>query len=221
MTYIIITKKIWHKKNFLNIIKKNIILNNIEINKIKKLKPKLIFFIHWSKFIPEFLYKNYTCIQFHSSDLPLGRGGSPIQNQILRNFKKTKISAFKVSKIIDGGPICMKKNLLLKGNAMSIYQNMEKTCVEMIKKIIKKKKINFNKQIGKPSYFKRRKPSESEINISKFDSISSVYNFLRMLDAPGYPNAFINLKNFKFTFNHVKKKNKLIEAKVQITKYEK
>ena len=27
-----------------------------------------------------------------------------------------------------------------------------------------------------------------------------------MLDAPGYPNAFIELKDFKFIFNDIKKK---------------
>ena len=57
------------------------------------------------------------CIQFHSSDLPKFKGGSPIQNQILKEIKKTKLTAFKINNIIDGGDICMKSNILLNGKA--------------------------------------------------------------------------------------------------------
>ena len=35
--------------------------------------------------IPEDIYTKYVCIQFHASDLPKGRGGSPIQNQIVES----------------------------------------------------------------------------------------------------------------------------------------
>ena len=115
----------------------------------------------------------------------------------------------------------MKKKFELSGNAVRIYENMEAICVDMIKKIIKKKNIKFKKQIGSITFFKRRKPSESEIKILKTLSFNKFYDFLRMLDAPGYPNAFIKLKDFKFTFNDIRKKNNVIEAKARITKNEK
>ena len=83
MKNIIITKKFWDKKNYKNLNKKFEIKNKLEKKFIQKNNPKYIFFIHWSKLIPENIYKNYNCIQFHSSNLPRGRGGSPIQNQIL------------------------------------------------------------------------------------------------------------------------------------------
>ena len=105
MSYIIITKKIWDNNNFKNLKKNITLLNNLKIDKIKKINPKIIFFIHWSKHIPKNIYENFTCIQFHSSNLPKGRGGSPIQNQIIQKIKKTKISAFKVSNILDSGEL--------------------------------------------------------------------------------------------------------------------
>ncbi len=218
MSYAIVTKKIWNEKNFRNL-KKNIkIFKKLNKIKINKFKPKIIFFIHWSELIPEDIYTNYICIQFHASDLPKGRGGSPIQNQILKKILKTKITAFRVSKKLDAGPICMKKKFELKGNAKKIYENMEALCLNMIKKLIKKKNIKFEKQIGTATFFKRRKPSQSKIKISKAYSFNKIYDFLRMLDAPGYPNAFIELKDFKFIFNDIKKKKNLIEAKVKIKK---
>ena len=91
----------------------------------------------------------------------------------------------------------------------------------MIKKLIKRKNIKFKKQIGTTTLFKRRKPSESKIIISKTHSFNKIYDFLRMLDAPGYPSAFLELKDLKFTFNNIKRKVNVIEAKVKITKNEK
>ena len=45
MKYIIITKKIWDKKNFNKIDKKIFVLNKIDSVKIKKINPNIIFFI--------------------------------------------------------------------------------------------------------------------------------------------------------------------------------
>ena len=42
-----------------------------------------------------------------------------------------------------------------------------------------------------------------------------------MLDAPDYPKAFIELNKFKFTFQNIKLKKKVINAFVEIKKNEK
>jgi len=221
MKFIIITKKKWDLNNFKNLSKNILVLDDINLVKIKRIKPKIIFFIHWSKFVSQNIFKKYLCIQFHASNLPKGRGGSPIQNQILLNIKNTKISAFKISEILDSGPICLQDNLSLKGNAIDILRRMETKSIQMIKKIVKKKILVFKEQKGKPSFFQRRKPSESKINVNKTRTINKLYDFLRMLDAPGYPNAFIKLNKFKFIFNDIKINKNKIDAKVKITKDEK
>ena len=221
MKFIIITKKKWDSNNFKKLSKNILVLDKINLIKIKRINPKIIFFIHWSKFVSKSIFKKYLCIQFHSSNLPRGRGGSPIQNQIMLNVKKTKISAFKISERLDSGPICLQDNISLRGNALDILIRMETKSIQMIKKIIKKKNLIFVKQKGKPSFFKRRTPSESKINLNKTRTINKLYDFLRMLDAPNYPNAFIKLNKFKFTFNDIKINKNKIDAKVKITKNEK
>ena len=221
MKFIIITKKKWNLGNFKNLDKNIFVLDKINLKKIKKINPQIIFFIHWSHLINESLFKKYLCIQFHASNLPKGRGGSPIQNQILLNIKKTKISAFKVSKRLDSGPICLQYDLSLEGSAISIFKRLENKSIQMIKKIIKSKNLNFKKQKGKPSFFIRRKPSESKINIYKIKTIKKLYDFLRMLDAPSYPKAYIKLNKFKFMFNDIKMNKDKINAKVEIVKNEK
>ena len=135
--------------------------------------------------------------------------------------KKTKLTAFKVSNNLDAGPICLKKNLSLEGSAEEIFKRMELTSIKMINKILKLKKLRFNKQIGRPTFFKRRKNSESRIKFDKSNSVKKLYDFLRMLDAPDYPKAFIELNKFRFTFQKIRMNKKTISAFVQIKKNEK
>jgi len=221
MKFIIITKKKWDIKNFKNLNNNITVLTTLNKKKIKKINPKIIFFIHWSKIINKSLYKNYLCIQFHSSNLPEGRGGSPIQNQIIQNKNVTKLTAFKISKHLDSGPICLKRNLSLKGNAIDIFKRMESISIKMVKTIINKKKINFIKQKGRISFYKRRKPYQSELKIDKKMNIQYLYNFFRMLDAPGYPKGFIKVNKFKLELYNLKKINNTIIASVKINKNEK
>ena len=58
----------------------------LNIANLEKIKPKLLFFVHWSSLIPEEIFNKYVCIIFHMTDLPFGRGGSPLQNLIVRGF---------------------------------------------------------------------------------------------------------------------------------------
>ena len=217
MKYIIITKCVWEKKNYKKI-KNILVINKLNKKLIKKIKPKIIFFIHWSNMIDKSIYNKYLCIQFHCSNLPKGRGGSPIQNQIIRGIKNTKLSAFKFSKKLDSGPVCLKENLSLRGNGLDILIRLERKSIDMIKKITKMKQIVFSKQIGKPTFFKRRTKKQSKINIKSFNSVSKLYDFMRMLDAPGYPNAYFELNKFKLSFNNLKFTKNAIYANTIIKK---
>lgn len=219
--FLLITKKKWEKKNFNNLSKYKIIVkNNFKINEIKKINPRIIFFLHWSKYIPEKVYNKYLCIQFHISDLPFGRGGSPVQNQILKNITETKISALKVSEKIDAGPICLKSKISLLGRAQDIFIRMEKISIQMTKKIVQMKKINFRKQKGRVFNFKRRDAYQSKLLNSRNEltSIKKLHNFIRALDAEGYPKANFELNKFKILLSESKMYKKHIVGKFRIEK---
>ena len=47
MKFIIITKKKWDLNNFKKLKKNIFVLNKINLKEIKKINPKIIFFIHW------------------------------------------------------------------------------------------------------------------------------------------------------------------------------
>ena len=51
----------------------------------------------------------------------------------------------------------------------------------------------------------------------KFKKIIEVYDFIRMLDAEGYPRAFFNTKNLNIKFKNAKLNKNSVEAKVKIS----
>lgn len=168
---------------------------------LTELNPKFVFFPHWSSRINRDIFENFQCVIFHMTDLPFGRGGSPLQNLIVRGFNETKISAIKCVAEMDAGPIYMKKSLTLEGTAEQIYVRAANIIEEMIVEIVKNIPQPME-QLGKAVTFKRRSPSESEIKSPK--SAAELYDFIRMLDAEGYPHAFINAGEFKVEFRNAK-----------------
>ncbi len=116
---IIVTVKKWNIDEAKKFVKSHQNLNITVITRkkdltsalIKEIDPHYIFFPHWSWRIPKHIYDQYPCIAFHMTDLPFGRGGSPLQNLIARGIKKTKISAIKVIEAFDAGPVYMKHPL--------------------------------------------------------------------------------------------------------------
>ena len=175
-----------------------------------------VFIPHWSYIIPNDIWENYECIVFHMTDLPYGRGGSPLQNLIVRGHEETIISALLVNEGIDTGKIYLKQPLSLLGTAEEIFIRSANLIEQMIIKIIEESP-KPKPQEGTPTLFKRRKQSESSIN--QLESIEEVFDYIRMLDCEGYPSAFLETEFFKFEFSRASlKADKSIIADVRIIK---
>ena len=221
---IVCTTKSWNVENFKKIKKKfnnlrwHIIKDkkNLKYKDISKIKPKYIFFPHWSWKIPKEIFENFECIAFHMTDLPFGRGGSPLQNLIVRGYKKTKITAFRVTDELDAGPIYLKEELSLEGSAQDIFKRASEIIFyEMIPYIIKESP-NPTPQKGKIMTFSRRTSKDSDI--SNLDDLNKIFDCIRMLDAEGYPKAFLEKNNLQIEFQSaIKKDNEIIvKAKIKI-----
>ena len=218
MNYLIAAHHDWNKKQFntlkskgfsgLFLISKK---NELDLEFINKIKPKYIFFPHWSYKVPNEILDNYTCICFHMTDLPYGRGGSPLQNLIVRGHEETKLSALKMTQEFDAGPIYLKRHLSLSGKAETIYKRASKIAFSMIEQIILKEPDPYVQE-GDIISFQRRKENQSDIiNLKTLDDI---YDHIRMLDAPSYPKAFIATDSYKLEFKNVRKRKGCLEAEV-------
>ena len=218
----VVTEKTWHDNTFAQL-QKSVhaewlrinVSSDLTLEKIDEINPKYLFFLHWSSIIPSSIYNKYDCVVFHMTDLPYGRGGSPLQNLIVRGHKTTKLSAIKVQKGIDTGDIYLKKELSLYGTAEEIFMRAGELMAGMIKEIIEKNIIP-TPQEGESLLFKRRKPEDG--NMEQLRSLEDVYNYIRMLDCEGYPSAFIDNENFRFEFTRASLKNNNIIADVRIIK---
>ena len=164
--------------------------------------------------MPKNIFENYICVCFHLGRLPQNRGGSPIQNLILKNKKKTYINALKMINKIDAGPIFCKEITYLHGSLQEIFIRLSKQILKMINYIIKNNPKPI-KQVGKINYFKRLK-NNSEIKQEK--NIKQIYNKVRMLDDDEYPRAFLMFGKFKLTMSKAVLKNSHLKCEVLIKK---
>jgi methionyl-tRNA formyltransferase len=174
--------------------------------------PK-IFFFHWSWIIPERIYNTMECILFHMTDLPYGRGGSPLQNLIVAGHEKTMVSAIQVAKGLDTGPVYLKSPLSLQGTAREIFLRAGRKMVEMTLLIIREQPEPVPQE-GDPTVFKRRKPEDG--NIGQLTELDKIYDYIRMLDADGYPPAFIETEHFRIEFSRASLHTEKITADVSI-----
>jgi methionyl-tRNA formyltransferase len=185
-----------------------------ELNRITSLRERAtLFFFHWSYLLKKDVYENHDCVMFHMTDLPYGRGGSPLQNLIVRGHKETKISAFLCDGGIDTGPLFLKRPLSLDGKAQDIFVKATQVMIEMVQDILLRQPSPVT-QVGEVVEFKRRRPEDG--NLENVDSFDQIYDFIRMLDADGYPRAYLKTKVGTFFFEDVRQEDGEFVAKVRI-----
>lgn len=186
------------------------------VEKLAELGPVKIFIPHWSHLIPETIWSRFECVVFHMTDLPYGRGGSPLQNLIVRGHDTTKISALKVERGLDTGPVYLKKDLSLEGTAADIFKRATIIIADMIREIVRTDP-EPQPQSGEVTIFKRRAPADGDLRQAQ--NAREVYDMIRMLDCEGYPPAFIGTENLQFDFSEAvfDPKTNTIHAHVRIT----
>ena len=186
------------------------------VERIGSISPVKIFIPHWSYIIPSAIFERYECIVFHMTDLPYGRGGSPLQNLIVRGLTATKLSALRVEVGLDTGPVYLKMDLSLSGTAEEIFVRVNKLVGKMIVEIIQNN-LQPVPQDEDPVVFKRRKPEQSDM--SGLEKLEEIFDYIRMLDADGYPHAYIEKGEFRYEFTRASiKADGSIVADVKITK---
>ena len=172
--------------------------DSLSADVIRSLRPRYVFLPHWSWIVPDEILAAAECVCFHMTDVPFGRGGSPLQNLIVRGHTETRLSALRMVSEPDAGPVYMKRALSLKGSAEEILVRCTTTIFDMIGEIVTEHP-KPTPQIGAPVVFSRRHPSESRLSGS--GALEAVYDHIRMLDAEGYPAAFLDYGDFRVEFH--------------------
>lgn len=188
--------------------------DQLEAQSLRSDSIRTIFFPHWSYKIPAVVYEPFECIIFHMTDLPYGRGGSPLQNLIMSGHESTVISALRCVEALDAGPVYLKAPLNLNGSAEEIYLRADRIIESMIVSLIEERPAAFP-QVGEPILFKRRRPEQGDW--SDAPDLDSVFDRIRMLDADGYPPAFVDVGPFRLRFTRASRRTDAVLADVRIT----
>jgi methionyl-tRNA formyltransferase len=219
INYIVASSKDWFKEhpkseeyeelNFIEISNKK----DLKLEYLEKINPRYIFFPHWNWKVSSEIYERFECVVFHTAPLPYGRGGSPIQNLILKGLKNSPVCALKMTDNLDGGPIYDSFEVSLDGTISEIFSRIA-TCVEKLIVLICQNNPHPIEQHGEVVAFKRLSNSDNELLSNH--SIKELYDRIRMVDGLDYPRAFINYGNHKIEFSEACLDGNLLLAKVKI-----
>ncbi len=182
---------------------------------VAAINPEWIFLPHWNHLIPESIWGSWPTVIFHMTDLPYGRGGSPLQNLIQRGHSTTMLSALRCDAGLDTGDIYAKQPLSLHGSAEEIFLRADGVIEQMIEKIVREEPA-ATPQRGESVLFSRRTPDQSNLASCSKGDLSSWYDQIRMLDAEGYPHAFLETRGMRLEFRRVTQRSDGLHADVRI-----
>ena len=138
---------------------------------------------------------------------------SPIQNQIAMGLENSQLCALRMTDLLDAGPVYDRINFSLLGGGDEIYLRLGENVHRLMLKIIQHEPTPLD-QVGDAVTFRRRLPAQSEL--PRDGSVKSVFDHIRMLDAEGYPRAFIDHGNLRITISNPVLRSQQVEALVSI-----
>lgn len=149
---------------------------------------EILFLVSCTEFIKKEVRDRYKrVLVIHESDLPQGRGWSPLAWQVLNGAKEITVSIIEASEKIDEGRVLCKKSVSLDGG--ELYDEIHSKTFEVKKQLIDYalEHDETKDQVGIPTYFKRRTPEMSQVD--PYKTIASQFNLLRICE-PRFPAFF-------------------------------
>jgi len=140
---------------------------------------------------PNILLLNERNLVVHASDLPKGRGFSPLTWSILDDENDIPVCLFEAKIELDSGPIIYRDYLAFEGHELINEMRLElgKKTVELCLRFIQEQTAPAGTpQTGEPTSLLPRRPKDSEIDPSK--TIQSQFNQFRVADNESYPTFF-------------------------------
>ncbi len=157
------------------------------------------FFLGCEKLVKEdILKRNKHNLVIHESALPAGKGWSPLTWQILAGQNEIPITLFEAETTVDSGPIYFQEKINFAGHELidELREQQGAKTISLIKKFIAAyPTLTGRAQTGPESFYPRRRPQDSELDINK--TIAEQFNFLRVVDNERYP-AFFNYRGQKY-----------------------
>ncbi len=187
----------YYKKNYsIKIFKVNNINTDSHFKRVKKLSPALSIVAGFSQIFKKKLINlpQLGTFNLHGGPVPIYRGGSPLNWQIINGEKKVGISLIKMNELIDGGEVIKIKYFKLNDNddisrvhdkANELFSNM---VVNLLPSIFKGHIKAIKQKENKAKYWHQRNDRDGKINWETMN-VMQVHNLVRALTIP-YKGAF-------------------------------
>lgn len=164
-------------------------------------KGDLCFYLSYEKIVKKNTLKKFkNNLVVHASNLPKGKGWSPLSWQILEGNKKIVVSLIEAENKVDSGKVYMQLSKKFDGYELlnelrsSLIGATFQLCSDFVNKYpqsLKKGKFQSDKE----TFYPRRFSKDSKLDINK--SIKEQFNLLRIVDNNKYP-AFFEINGQKF-----------------------
>lgn len=174
-------------------------------------KGDLAFFLACQKIVPPKILKlNKNNLVVHESDLPKGRGWSPMTWKILEGKNEIVITLFEAEERVDSGQIYLQDRIKFEGH--ELIGELRRKQGEMTIKLVIDFIDSYPKVVGKvqdgmSTYYPRRRPADSELDVNK--RIKDQFNLLRVVDNRRYP-AYFSYLGHEYVVKIFKRKEKKI-----------
>jgi methionyl-tRNA formyltransferase len=153
------------------------------------IKGEVLCLLSCEKIFKYLNYNDYNLV-IHESDLPLGKGWSPLTWQVLEGKNEIPVTLFEAAESVDAGEIYSKEYLKLNGSELlpEIKDKQGKITIKLILLFLENFPMIGKKQVGESTFYDRRKAEDSKLDINK--SIADQFNLLRVCDNERYPAYF-------------------------------
>ena len=167
---------------------------------------EISFFLSCERIVPAYILKrNAHNIVVHPSDIPLGRGFSPLSYQILEGKNIIPICLFEAAEKVDSGQVYYRDYINLEGHELNseTKELQGRKTIQMILRFLDDyPNVTGKIQQGESSFYKRRTAKDSKLDTKK--SIAEQFDLLRIVDNERYP-AFFCYRGTEFIIKIYKK----------------
>ena len=157
-------------------------------------KGDICFYLSYGKIVEKRILKKFkNNLVVHASDLPNGKGWSPLTWQILEGKNNIPATLIEADEKVDSGVIYKQKRYKLNGYELlpKLHRIQSKITNELCIWFVNNYPqclLKARKQLGKSTIYNRRYPHDSKLDVNL--SIKDQFNLLRVVDNKNYPAYF-------------------------------
>jgi len=154
----------------------------------------ILFLVSCTELIPKIIRNSYSnCIVLHASDLPQGRGWSPLVWSILEGKTTITVSAIDAEDQVDSGAIWAKVDFNVAPHELhdEINKSLFRTeiaLLDIVTSMVERGEKPRRQPETAASYYSRRTPADSELDPER--SFVEQFDKIRVCDPERYPAFF-------------------------------